>query len=117
MEVRDPYGRIRGRTEEIDEEGNPIGRLTVSTSLNPWELPETNQRASLTPTHTHICNRGMPCLASVREDLPNLGETCCPRRGNAPQGVALSEAKGRWTSGRILQGARTGRGRQHLRYK
>jgi hypothetical protein len=54
MEVRDPYGRIRGRTEEIDEEGNPIGRLTVSTSLNPWELPETNQRASLTHTHTHM---------------------------------------------------------------
>ena len=40
-EVRDPYGRVRGRIEGTEGDGNPIGRPTVSTNLDPWELPET----------------------------------------------------------------------------
>jgi hypothetical protein len=40
-EVRDPYGRVRGRTEEAEGNGNPIGKSTMSTKLNLWELPET----------------------------------------------------------------------------
>jgi hypothetical protein len=31
-EIGDPYGRIRGRIEGAEAEGNPIGRPTVSTN-------------------------------------------------------------------------------------
>ena len=31
----DPYGRIRGRTEEPDKHGALIVRATVSTNLDP----------------------------------------------------------------------------------
>jgi hypothetical protein len=34
-EVGDPYAWIRGRIEEADEEGNPIGKPTVSTNPDP----------------------------------------------------------------------------------
>ena len=40
-EVRDPYGRGMGRIEADEGDGNPIGRTTVSTNLDPWELQET----------------------------------------------------------------------------
>jgi hypothetical protein len=40
-EVRDPYGRVRGRIEGAEGNGNRIGRTTVSTNLDCWELPET----------------------------------------------------------------------------
>ena len=40
-EVRDPYRRVRGRTEGPQGDGNPTGRPTVSTNLDPWKLPET----------------------------------------------------------------------------
>ena len=46
-EVRDPYGRVRGRIEEAEGDGNPIGRTTVSSYLDTWEAPRdkaTNQR-------------------------------------------------------------------------
>ena len=39
-EPRDPKGRVRGRTEGAKGDGNPIGRVTISTNLHPWELPE-----------------------------------------------------------------------------
>jgi hypothetical protein len=39
-EVGDPYERVRGRTEGAKGDGNPIGRVTISTNLHPWELPE-----------------------------------------------------------------------------
>ena len=45
IEVRDSYGRIRGRIEETEEDGNSIGRPTVSTNLDPWELPGTKPPA------------------------------------------------------------------------
>jgi hypothetical protein len=31
MEVRDPYGRVRGRIEGTEGDGNPTGRTTIST--------------------------------------------------------------------------------------
>lgn len=36
-EVRDPYGRVRGRIDREEGDGNPVGRLTVST--NPERVP------------------------------------------------------------------------------
>jgi hypothetical protein len=43
-EVRDPYGRVRGRTKIAERDGNPIGRKTVSNNLDPSELPETKPK-------------------------------------------------------------------------
>ena len=37
-----------GEIEGAEGDGNPIGRPTVSTNLNPWELPETKP-----PTKEH----------------------------------------------------------------
>jgi hypothetical protein len=48
MEVRDPYQRIGGRIEGTEGDGNPTGRPTVSTNLDPLGDPRdraTNQRA------------------------------------------------------------------------
>jgi hypothetical protein len=39
--VRDPYGRVRAKIEGAEGDGNLIRRPTVSTNLDPWELPET----------------------------------------------------------------------------
>jgi hypothetical protein len=47
-EVRDPNGRVRGRIEGAEGDGNPIGRPTVTTNLDPWEVPEINS-----PTKEH----------------------------------------------------------------
>jgi hypothetical protein len=78
-EVRDHYGRVRGRIEGAEGDGNHIGRPTMSTKLDLWELPETE---TSNKEHTwpvqgphHICSRGLPCLASVGEDMPNPVET------------------------------------------
>ena len=38
-EISDHYGRVR--IEGAEGDGNPIGRTTVLTNLDPWELPET----------------------------------------------------------------------------
>jgi hypothetical protein len=34
-ELRDPYGKIRGRTEGAEGDCNPIGRKTISTNWTP----------------------------------------------------------------------------------
>jgi hypothetical protein len=44
IEIGDSYGRV-GRIGEHEGDGNSIGRLTVSTDLDPWELPETKPPA------------------------------------------------------------------------
>jgi hypothetical protein len=49
--VRDHCGRVRGRIEGAEGDGNPIGSTTVSTNLDPWELPETE---SPTKKHTPV---------------------------------------------------------------
>jgi hypothetical protein len=37
---QDPYGRVKGRTGGTEGDGNPKGRPTVSTNLDPWGFPE-----------------------------------------------------------------------------
>ena len=49
LEVKDSYGIFMGRINATEGYGNPIGRITVSTDLDPWEIPETE---SLTKVHT-----------------------------------------------------------------
>ena len=46
--VKDLYGRVMGRIEGTEEDGNTIGRPTVPTNLDPRELPETKP-----PTKEH----------------------------------------------------------------
>jgi hypothetical protein len=48
----DSYGSVRGRIKGTEEDGNPIGRPTLSTNMDPWELPEINP-----PTKEHIQTR------------------------------------------------------------
>jgi hypothetical protein len=33
--------RVRGRIEGAERDDNPIERTTISTNLDPWELPGT----------------------------------------------------------------------------
>ena len=88
-EVRDPCGRVRGRIEGAEGDGNSIGRPTISTNTDPWELPETKPP---TKEHTqgglmawHICSRRLPCQGSVAEDVSNPVETWCPPLGSPSQ--------------------------------
>jgi hypothetical protein len=48
MEIWDPYGNIR-RIGGTEEDGNPKGRPTVSTNLDPRKLPKPDL---LTKEHT-----------------------------------------------------------------
>ena len=54
--VRDPYRRVSGRIERAEGNGNPIERTTVSTNLEPWELPETKLP---TKEHTWVGPRSL----------------------------------------------------------
>ena len=58
----------------------------------------------------------LPCLASVREDTPDLAETRCTRVGGYPGGPIFSEEKGR---GDRRRDSRRGywEAEQHLGYK
>ena len=40
MELGDSFGRVEERIEDPERYGNPIGRPTESTNLDPWELSE-----------------------------------------------------------------------------
>jgi hypothetical protein len=40
-EVRDCYGRVRGRSEGVEGDCTSTGRTTISTNPVPSELPET----------------------------------------------------------------------------
>ena len=55
-EVREPYGRVKGRTEETKGVGNPNARATRSTNMDPRDLPETKPpiRVSLRPPGTYV---------------------------------------------------------------
>jgi hypothetical protein len=44
VEVGDPFGRVRGRSEGAEGDCNPIGRTTVPTNLDPSELPGTQPK-------------------------------------------------------------------------
>jgi hypothetical protein len=71
-----------------------LGRPSVSTNPDPRKLLETK-----TPTRSiqglgqgpwHIYNRGLPCLASVGEDMLNPQESKGPMLG---RGSTFSEAR------------------------
>jgi hypothetical protein len=77
-EVADSYCWVRERIEEAEGESYPTGRPTVSTNLDPRELPETEA-----PTRSiqwlvwipwHKCSRGLLGQASVG-DVLNPWET------------------------------------------
>jgi hypothetical protein len=40
MEVGDPFGRVRGRIEGLQRDGNPTARPTVSINMDFWNLPK-----------------------------------------------------------------------------
>ena len=44
----DPYRRVRERTAGAAGNGSPVGRTTISTNSDPWELSETKP-----PTKEH----------------------------------------------------------------
>jgi hypothetical protein len=47
--------KVRVRAEGAEGDCNPIGRTTMSTNMNTWELPETK-----TPTKEHTGAGLMP---------------------------------------------------------
>jgi hypothetical protein len=53
-ELRDPYGRVRGRIEGAVRDCSPIGRTTVSTN----QTPQRFQRLSYQPKSIHglVCS-------------------------------------------------------------
>ena len=53
----DSNGRVRGRIEKDEGDGNPIGRATVSTNLDPWEFLEAKA-----PTEEHTWAGPWPLL-------------------------------------------------------
>jgi hypothetical protein len=65
--------------KELKGIATPMGRTTISTNSDPSELLETeNQpksihRLACGPQHIH--KKGLPCLVSVGEDVPNPVET------------------------------------------
>ena len=68
-EVRNPDGNVRGRIEGAEGDGNPIGRTTVSTNLDPWELPETKP-----PTKEHTWAGPWPSHMKQRTALSGKGK-------------------------------------------
>ena len=79
IEVGDLYGRVRGRIEGIEGDGNLTGEPTVlSTNLKLWELPEIGPP---TKEHTWAGQRLLASPASVGEAVPNPIKTWSPRVG------------------------------------
>ena len=54
IEVRDLYERVKGRTEGAEGDCNPIGGITMSTTLGSLELPETETK-NKEHTWTGVC--------------------------------------------------------------
>ena len=110
-EFGNPCGRVRGRIEGPQGDGNPTERSTVSINLDPWEFPETEPSTKedqhrLVQGPQHIWSRGLPCLVS-EGDLPDAAETWCTRVGEAA--LLEVQVKG-WGEGTRR------RGDQHLVY-
>jgi hypothetical protein len=73
-EVGDPHGRVTGWIEGAEGNCNYIGRPTVSTNQDPWELPETKP-----PTKEHMWAGPWPPNTYVAEDClvwPQLERIC-----------------------------------------
>ena len=62
-EVWGSHETVRGRIEDDEGDGDPIGRTTVSTNPDPWELPETKP-----PTKEHTWRGPRPSGTYVAED-------------------------------------------------
>jgi hypothetical protein len=59
-EVRDPYGRVRGRIEDPEGNRNPTGRPTMSTNLGVPRDLSYQSIYKLVQDPWHICSRGLP---------------------------------------------------------
>jgi hypothetical protein len=92
-------------------------KINIVNTLDLWELPDTewpteeHTRADLGPPN--ICSRGLPCLASVGDDMSNSVETWCTRVGLYRGEGAMSSEVRRYGVGNSLRGL----GRGHLRCK
>jgi hypothetical protein len=70
---QDPYGRVRGRDEGAEGDGNHTGRTAMPTNLDSWELPET-----MPPTKEHTCACSMaPGIHEQRTALSGLNGRGC----------------------------------------
>jgi hypothetical protein len=79
MKAGDLYRRVRGRTEGLYGDDNPIGRLTVSTNLDPWELPEpelpTKEHTWTVPRSVAYMQQRAALSGLSGEDVSNPTET------------------------------------------
>jgi hypothetical protein len=68
-EHRIHYGGIRERTEGAGEVSNPIAR-SISTNQSCQGLNhQPRSTHGVTHSSSHICSRGCPCRASMREEV------------------------------------------------
>ena len=74
-EAVDPCSWIRGKLEEAEEKGDPVGGPAVSLNLDSWDLsnhgPPTRQHKTDVMKPKHIYSGALPGLGLVREDAPN----------------------------------------------
>jgi hypothetical protein len=79
QKLETPVVKLGKNLKEAEVEGDPIGRPAVSTNLDPRDLsdtePPTRQYTPADMRSQHIYSRGLPGLASVREDALNPRET------------------------------------------
>jgi len=121
--LRDSHGRIRGRTEGAEGDGNTVGRTIVSITRSSLEFtgtkPPPNSIHRLVHGSCYICGRGLPYLASVGGDVLGCGGLIPPEKGDGREekrqgvrrdGSTLLEAKGRWLGWELMEG-RPGRGK------
>jgi hypothetical protein len=100
MNVRDPYGRVRKRIEGTERNGSSIGKLTMSTNLDPLGDSRdcvTNQRAYKDPG-SHVALSGLSgreCAQSCRGLIP--------QSWGIPERMYPTKAKGRGDEGRNLR--------------
>jgi hypothetical protein len=102
-ETADPFGWIRGKLEEAEEEGNPAGGPAVSINLDP-EISQTlnHQQGSIHQLlcgPQHIYSRGLQNLGLVREDAPSPHKTGGSREFKGL--VGLGYGGGMWNSWRM----------------
>ena len=70
IEISNQYGRVRGRTERVEGDYNPIRRKTMSINSDPSELPKTKPREprsihGLVHGPRNRCMSALPYMASV----------------------------------------------------
>ena len=78
--VGDPYGRVRGKIEGPEYDGNQAGRPTVSSNPVSWKLPENEL---LIKEHTWTGVRPLAHMPQRdAEKIPNLADYASPGWGN-----------------------------------